>query len=399
MKYQKFNSALAPIAIAVCALAAGSAQAQTEVKLGGKMDAGYQFKRTANEDVAGESMGGKTTEAQGDGSASTSRISLSAKEKISPTLDAFVDLDLRFGNVHEGVGGLNNNDKKVMGIKGSFGKLTWGTYNIVNLQIADKPYMTNIKDMEIVKFGMSKPRSSDLTNRVTEYATPPLSLGPVQMLLKANYAFGDNRKSGTDDGSNPATPFNEIGSADASSIGYEMVLGKEASFNYNIVKRASSAFGDSATGTQLRDGMTYSTTEAVYKPGFLKGLKLSASYFVEKGYNPTQTTALGYDSTAFKAHGYNYVVSYNWEKLWQVGLEIGRNQDLGSNRNSGKGFMLGGAYWLSNNVYMYGAFAKTDWDHNRSVAGGKYDGTKAGFKDSLKQIDENYTRIGMVVEF
>ncbi|GAB2882841.1 hypothetical protein GCM10027046_08980 [Uliginosibacterium flavum] len=412
MKEQKIGFALAPIAIAVLTLAAGAAQAQTELKIGGKFDAGYQFKRTAATDSITDGSCGSptaacylTTETQGDGSASTSRITIQANETISPSLSAFIDLDLRFTNIHEGKntatnGGLNANDKKIMGIKGSFGKLAWGTYNIVNLSgIADKPYMTNIRDIEFVKFGISKPRSSDLTNRVTEYVTPILTLGPVKMLAKANYAFGDQHKDGSNDGNLAASPNNTIGSGDASAVGYELSLGSEATFGYHIVKRAASAYGDAANGSQLRDGMTYSETSVVYKPGFAKGLKLSTSYFVEKGYNPNQTAALGYDGTAFKAKGMNYVVSYNWDKLWAVGLEVASNKDLGSNRNSGRGFMFGGMYMLSPSVYVYGAVAKSDFERNTSIAGGKYDGTKVGFKDTLTLRDERYTRFGIVKEF
>jgi hypothetical protein len=396
MQHRNEHFALAPIAIAILALTAIPAQAQ-EFKLGGKFDAGYQFKRTAAVDDTSTrscpSTGcNTTTEALGDGSASTSRITVQAKEDISPTMSAFIDMDLRFTNVNEGTGGLNSNDKKTGGIKTTFGNLLWGTSNIVNLQIADKPYMVNIKDMEIVKFGISKPRSSDLTNRVTEYASPALSIGPIKMLVKASYGFGDNRKAGDNDGAASK------GSGDAMSGGYEMTFGNEASFNYHIIKRAAMTYGE-VSGVNQRDGMTYAETDLTYKPSWFDGFRVSASLMQEKGYNPNQTTALGYDSTAFKATGLNYVFSYNWAKQWQIGLELARNMDKGSNRNSGRGFMLGGAYWISPNTYFYAALAKSDWERNETLAGGKYDGTKAGFKDSLKRVDERYSRFGIVKEF
>lgn len=399
MKHQTFK--LAPIAIAVFGLMAGAAQAQSEVKIGGKLDTSYQFKHTASvnadkkncagattTDVAGtlDCGGYSTTATQGDGGASTSRITIDAKEEISKTMSAYVSLDLRFGNVHEGKTGINNNDKKVMGLRTAFGNFAWGTYNITNLAIADKPYMTNIKDMEIVKFGISKPTQSDLTNRNTEYVSPTLTLGPVKMLVKGNFAFGDSRKSGSsDDQSTVASQ----GAGDAWSLGYEFVLGdvkaKEVTLSSVVVRRTPSS-------NTLQDGYMSWDTSVTYKPRFLSGLMLSSSYFAAKGYNGGADQAYQYKNT-------NFVVSYNYNKLWQVGVGISHANDVGSNRNSGRGVMLGGAYWISPNLYLYSAAYKQDWERNQSIANGKYDGTKAGFKDALKKVDENYYRVGIVKEF
>ncbi|MEN3111253.1 porin [Uliginosibacterium paludis] len=375
-----------PIALALAALLSTAAQAQ-EVKLGGKFDAGYQFKHTAAADSSnGARNGTATTETLGDGGASTSRITIDAKEQIGSSLEAYVSHDLRFGNVQEGTSGISNNDKKVMGLRTPVGDFAWGTYNITNLVIAEKPYMTNIKDMEIVKFGISKLTQSDLTSRNTEYVTPILTIGPANMLLKGNYAFGDNRKSGaSDDQSVTATQS----SGDAWSAGYEMVLGavkdRKLTLSSVVTRRTPSS-------NVAQDGYMSWDTGLTWRPDFLDGLKFSASYFAAKGYVSGPDTAYQYKNT-------NFVVAYNYAKLWQVGVGISHANDVGSNRNSGRNIMVGGAYWLSPNVYLYGAAYQQDFERNESISGAKYDGTKTGFKDSLKKLDENYYRFGIVKEF
>lgn len=383
---QREAFALAPIALAVAILMSTTAHAQ-EVKLGGKFDAGYQFKRTAAADsTSGGANGGLTTETLGDGGASTSRITIDAKEKISKSIEVYISHDLRFGNVQEGKSGLASNDKKVMGLRSPIGNFAWGTYNITNLSIADKPYMTNIKDMEIVKFGVSKLTQSDLTSRTTEYVTPTLSIGPTSMLLKGNYAFGDNRKSGaSDDQETTATQS----SGDAWSAGYELVLGdvqsRKVTFSSVVTRRTP---GSNVT----QDGYMSWDSGLTWKPDFLDGLKFSASYFAARGYISGPSTAYRYKNT-------NFVVSYNYDKLWQIGLGISHANDVGSNRNSGRNIMIGGAYWLSPSVYLYSAAYKQNFARNETIANGKYDGTKAWFKDSLKKYDENYVRFGIVKEF
>src|SRR5437868_4440425 len=105
----------------------GATFAQTSVVIGGKFDAGYQFNHAKRTDSAngapqtGPNAGGSTTEAQTDGSASSSRITVVAKEALGSGYSAEVNLDLRFTNIHEGKaatsssqGGLSSNDKKVL---------------------------------------------------------------------------------------------------------------------------------------------------------------------------------------------------------------------------------------------------------------------------------------------
>ncbi|MBS1208046.1 MAG: hypothetical protein H6R19_444, partial [Proteobacteria bacterium] len=51
-------------------------------------------------------------------------------------------------------------------------------------------------------------------------------------------------------------------------------------------------------------------------------------------------------------------------------------------------------------TYLYAAWQKSDWERNqKSVYGGKYDGTGKNFAGNADKIDSTYTRIGMVKEF
>lgn len=387
-------------AIAAAITAMMSSAAIGQVKIGGKFDAGYQFKHTANADItygaggsvtSGVNKGGVTTETLGDGGASTSRITVGANEDLGNGMSAYVDLDLRFTNIHEGSntansGGLNSNDKKVMGLITPLGKISWGTYNITNLNIAEKPYMVSPKDMEIVKFGISQARESDLTNRNTEYISPTFNIAEGALLFKGNYAFGDKHKAGTND--NDTTVALAQNSGDALSVGVEGKFGDLLSWTTDVVQRQSSS-------VLLEDGMVITHNHLNIRP--LKGLKLSASYNIFKGRDPNVSNASG--GSAFREKNTNYVLSYNWNDKLEVGVEISHLIDVGSNRNSGRGIMLGGAFFLSKSVYFYLATSKTDYARNESFAAGKYDGTKPGFTDSLKKIDEHYTRFGMVKEF
>ncbi|GAA5172255.1 porin [Viridibacterium curvum] len=389
------------VAAAVMAAISGSAFAQ-EVKIGGKLDAGYQFKRTQNlQTVYGASgavtnsasTGGVTTETQGDGGASTSRITVGVKEDISKGISAFVDLDLRFTNVHEGKTGLNNNDKKVMGLISPIGKLTWGTYNITNLHLAEKPYMVSPRDMEIVKFGISGARESQLTARVTEWVSPTVSAGPVKMLIKGQHAFGDFQKDGTnnDDTTTGGTNPGNRNSGRTTAAGFETAVGDNIfTFNFDIINRQSQGVMPT-----IENGMVITHTHFTVRP--IKDLKFSMNYNTFKGRNPNITDANG--GSAFKEKNTNMVLSYNWDNTLEIGAEFSKLRDLGSNRNSGRGYMLGGAWFLGKNLYLYVATMRTDYARNESYAGGKYDGTKANFSDTLTKRDERYTRVGLVKDF
>ncbi|HEX5126287.1 MAG TPA: porin, partial [Rhodocyclaceae bacterium] len=248
------------------------------MKIGGKFDAGYQFKHTANKDSAtGGSNGGTTTETLGDGGASTSRITVQAKEDLGHGWATMVDLDLRFGTIEEGKnattdgsGGINSNDKKALYLTSPFGNLRWGVMNVVSQQYWDyeeKPYMVNIKDLEIVKYGVYSKRFTSLTNRNTEYDTPILTIGPVSNRLKGNYAIGSNKKSGSSD-------VDGANSGNAWMIAETGAVGKWVNWTISTAHRTSKG--------STKTGMIYGEDELSIHP--FDGLKIGASYGQFRGY-------------------------------------------------------------------------------------------------------------------
>lgn len=377
------------IALAVAGLMSGAAFAQTSVTIGGKFDASYQFKKTANADKDGVAQGGKTTETLGDGGNSTSRITFGAKEQIAPGYDIRVDLDLRFGTIEEGknsttTGGINANDKKAMAFTTPFGTLQWGVANLASneYKLAEKPYMVSPKDTEIVKFGVSQAREESLTNRNTTYWSPVFNLGPVKTLVKGTFAIGDNQKSGASN-------------VDNASSGNVIVLGNEGvvldglvdwGFDVTDVRPTAQASGVGGLGRNFSHA--YLNIRPI--PGN-KNLKISTQYNVYKG-----ATAL---EGFYKEKNTNFVVSYNFNGKAEIGAAISHLNDLGSNRNSGKGFMIGGSYFLSKSVQLYAGVQKTNFARNESITNGKYAGTAANFSTSLNKLDDRYVRVGIMKEF
>ncbi len=359
---------LKALVLLIATAISGSAFAESSVKIGGKFDAGYQFKQSP----------GTTSETLGDGSASTSRITVSAKEDLMPGWQSGVNLDLRFGTIEEGKTGINSNDKKELYLSSPYGIVSWGVMNLAGQKyaLAQKPYMVSPKDLEIVKFGVSQNRETSLTNRVTQYVTPKLSLGSFQTLAVMSYAFGDNHKSGT----NNNTPGARSG--DAKSLALEFKVGNIVDGGWNISHRSPS-------DVTKEDGMVWRDAYVSVYP--LNGLKVFGNYNVYKGHDSA--------TQVFKDKNYNLGVSYNWNGKLEVGIARSRNGTLGDIRNSGHATMLGAAYFLSKSTYLYVATMKTDYEQNSSTKIAKYDGTKAGFASTLTTADGQYTRIGIVKEF
>jgi len=385
------------IAMAVVGLMSGAAFADTSVTIGGKYDAGYQFKRTANKDAAnGTSTGGSTTETLGDGAASTSRITVQAKEDLMPGWNAMVDLDLRFGTVEEGKsisvdstgkvtnqGGITTNDKKALYLNSPYGSVRWGVMNLVSQQYWDyeeKPYMVNVKDLEIVKYGVSEKRHTSLTQRATEYDTPVFSVGPVQFRFKGNMAFGDNQKSGANNTDTPA----QTGNGNVYAFATTGAVGKLVNWTLSAHHRNTTSF---AAGT--RNDMAWQEHSVSIHP--IDGLKIGMNFNVYKGYDGK--------GTYFAEKNTNFVVAYNFGDRFQVGIERSHLNDVASSRNSGKGWMIGGSYFLSKSAYFYLARAKEDFARNEGTVSGGYDGTKDGFIGSFSKVDNTYTRVGFVKEF
>jgi hypothetical protein len=382
------------IVLAVAGLLSGAAFAETSVKIGGKFDAGYQFKHTAGVDNAdGTSTGGSTTETLGDGGASTSRITVQAKEDLAPGWSAMVDLDLRFGTIEEGknsstTGGLNSNDKKAMYLLSPYGSLRFGVMNLVHQQYWDyeeKPYMVNVKDLEIVKYGISEKRSEALTNRNTEYDSPILTIGPVKNRLKFNYAIGDNRKGGTSNTDSKT-------SGDVYAIAETGAFGKWVTWTLSTMTKRNT--NEDATSPAGSNGLHYSENSVSIHP--MDGLKIGMNYNIYKGFGDTATGSNG----IFKEKNTNFVVAYNFGSKAQIGIERGHLNDLGATRNSGSSWMVGGSYFLSKSVYVYLAREKDDFARNDTKNGyAKYAGTAAGFVSTWTKQDMTYTRFGLVKEF
>jgi hypothetical protein len=407
------------IALAVAGLMSGAAFAQTSVTIGGKFDASYQFKRTAAADVVtnGDSSeiaaagNYKTTETLGDGANSTSRISVGAKETIAPGYELRVDLDLRFGNINEGKsfsqdasktgaitsqGGINTNDKKALSFTTPAGTLQWGVANLASneYKLAEKPYMVTPKDTEIVKFGISQAREESLTNRNTSYFSPTINMGPVKTMFKGTFAFGENQKSGANDAEGGSALTNQS-SGNVWVIGNEgVVMDGIVDWGFDVSDVRPSAGQSGVTG--LGRNFTHAYLNIRPIPGN-KNLKISTQYNVYKG----ATAVEGY----YKEKNTNFVVAYNFNDKAEVGVEVSHLNDLGSNRNSGRGFMIGGSYFVSKSVQLYAGLSKTNYDRNEKITNGKYVGnavqtsTVANFSGDLSKVDERYVRVGIMKEF
>ena len=379
------------IALAVAGLMSSAAFAETSVTIGGSFDAAYKFTHGSNADTAdGTSKGSVTKATLGDDGAKTSRITVQAKEDLAPGWSAMVDLDLRFGTIEEGknaatTGGLNSNDKKALYLISPFGTLRWGVMNIASEQYWDyeeKPYMVNLKDLDIVKWGISEKRDTYLTNRATEFDTPLLSLGQVKTRLKGTYAFGDSRKAGSND-------VDSKSSGDVYSVANTGTVGKWANWQLSTSHRVANVETGS---TGSNGGMHFSENYVNFHP--IDGLKIGFQYNVFKGAGDTNS-----DNGLFKEKNTNIVVAYNFGQRVQIGVSRSHLNDLSTNRNSGKAWQIGGTYFLSKSTYAYLAFEKDDYASNVTGVKGGFDGTAANFVGSFDKVDQKYTTFGLVKEF
>lgn len=382
----------------IAAMLANGAMADTNVSIGGVYDVGYMFKHTANVDnTNGSSNGGVTTETLGDGAGQGSRILVNASEDLAPGWRTALQLDLRFGVVEEGsspatTGGLNSNDRKALWLFSPYGNLRWGVQSLSVWQFWDyeeKPYMVNVQDLEVVKYGVSTRRDETLTARNTEYDTPILTLGPVQSRLKANYAFGDNRKSGSSD-------INSTGSGDEWSVAATGAYnpswhkGNLINWGFSTSTRAETAEG---VAPASRTGMHFSENYINFHP--IEGLKIAFSYNVYKGFGDTAASSA---NGIYKEKNTNLVVAYNYGNRWQLGVGRAHLNDLGSTRNSGKSWMIGGTYFVTQSFFLFFSREKDDFDRNESGYK-KYLGTYSGFSSTWTKQDMVYTRIGVVKTF
>ena len=248
--------------------------------------------------------------------------------------------------------------------------------------IAEKPYMVSPKDTEIVKFGVSQLREESLTNRNTSYWSPVINLGPVKTLFKGTFAFGDNQKSGANDA-------NGVSSGNVWVVGNEgVVMDGIVDWGFDVTDVRPTTGMSGAEGRGRNFTHAYLNIRPI--PGN-KNLKISTQYNVYKG----ATAGEGY----YKEKNTNFVLSYNFNGKGEIGAAISHLNDLGSNRNSGKGFMIGGSYFLSKSVQLYAGLSKTNFERNEVVVGGKYVGTGAAFSGNFNKLDERYVRVGIMKEF
>jgi hypothetical protein len=384
------------IAIAIAALVSSTAFAQTSVSLGGKFDACYSFTRTSGVDSAtGGATGSTTSETQTEGCNDASRITVLAREEIAKDYNVRIDFDLRFGNVHEGTAGVSSNNKKAMAFATPFGTLQWGTASLMSgdYKLAEKPYMVSPRETELVKGGISLLREDSLTNRNTSFWSPVWTIGPVKTLMKGTYAFSDARKAGSNDQSSS-------GSGDVFVIGNEgVILDRLIDWGVDYTRRlptgSSSYTGGYTSGsTKYPGGMIFTHAYVELRPFADRQLKLTAQFNTYRGYNANEAGG------TFREKNTNFVVSYNFNGMAELGVGVSHLNDLGESRNSGRRIMIGGSYLLSRGVQIYAGMANTTFDYNQgSIAGGKYVGTSANFSSSLTKLDTRVLKFGLMKDF
>lgn len=382
------------LVLAIAAFSSGYASAESSFWIGGRYDMGYQFIHYGKSDNAnGTSAGGTTQETMGDGSASTSAILMRATETLAPGWSAIVELDLRFGTIEEGknaatTGGLNSNDRKALYLVSPYGTMRWGVMNMVNHQYWDyeeRADMNLLKDLEIVKYGLSQKRGDSLTSRVTEYDSPILQVGDVKARIKGSYAMGDNRKSGSSD-------VDSTTSGDAMAVSQTGQIGTWMNWGFSRVHKRTTVEG---ADPYSRNGLHYAEHYVNIYP--IPHLKLAANYNIYKGFGDAASTG---SNGIFKEKNTNFLIAYNWNDRLQIGAARAHLNDLGDSRNSGKSWMFGASYNLSKSVYVFAAYEKDDFDRNdASGSSVKYTGTNSGFMGTWTKQDMRLTRVGLVKEF
>jgi hypothetical protein len=378
----------------VAAAMSGTAFGASSVWIGGRYDMGYQFFHYANADNAnGTSNGGSTQETMGDGSASTSAILMRATEDLAPGWAAIVELDLRFGTIEEGKntstgGGITGNDRKALYLTSPYGNLRWGVMNLVNHQYWDyeeRADMNLLKDLEIVKYGVSQRRGDALTSRTTEYDSPIAQIGPVKTRIKMSYAIGDSRKSGTSN-------INSTGSGDVWAVSETGQVGKWMNWGFSRIHKSETNEG---VDPSLRNGIHYAEHYVNIYP--IPTLKIAMNFNIYKGFGDAASTG---SNGIFKEKNTNFLIAYNWSDKLQIGAARAHLNDLGSSRNSGRSWMYGASYGLSKSVYVFAARESDNYDRNdASGSSTKYSGVSSGFMTSWTKQDLTYTRIGLVKEF
>jgi len=377
------------IAAAVAGLLSSTAFAQ--VTIGGRFESGYMFSHTQNADSpTGGPAGGLTKESQQDGVGTTTRLVFTAREEISPNIKTGMDIDLRFGNADEGKTGITSNDKKLMflSVKPVTAQFGFGNNVSTAYFIMDKPWVQGM-ELDINKnTKLAFARVDGGTNRIFNLFTDPdlISFAGVQVMLKASYAGGENRKSGlnNDGGESPSVTTKKSG--DLTGAGFEFKMG-------SLLNGGADTNYKRTNNLATEDGMNWQQYVLNVRP--IAGLKIGTSYVVEKGYAGAST--LAYKDKAFSiSAGYTIgqaTVSANFARL--------NDFNSGDNtRNSGHQYNVGVQYSLSKQTIIFAGYSKTDFERNTTTATGGFKGTAAGFTSgSFAKVDDKVTRIGITKLF
>ncbi|MEC5384087.1 porin [Uliginosibacterium sp. H3] len=395
------------IASAVACLSLSSAQAQTTVTVGGRIDAGYTFTKQSNNDAAnGTPGGGKTTETMSDNAMTTSRLLVQAKEDLGSGFGAEVYIDLRFGNFFEGkdgtTGGLNANDRKSLSLTSPIGYLMMGVQNPAghNYTVAEKPYMSSPKDVNNIQYGVALLRETKLTQRNAELRTAAIPVAATNWALKGSYAIGDNRKSGVSD-------IAGVGSGDFYSVGFEGAYGSVSndmernrpfmSWGYDFNRKGdTNAAAANPTGpSNQNNSIQFSKVFYTIRP--IPSVKLGTAYFMYSGYNPSAVAAQG---PAFQEKNWSIDAQYTWRDKIVAGAYYSRLNDMGQVRNSGKGYGMAAYYYLSKTLAIGATTTRQDFQRNETITGGKFDGTAPGFiGSSVAKLDKRQSWINIMKDF
>jgi hypothetical protein len=401
------------IAVSLSGLCLGTACAEgTTVSVSGRIDAGYAFKTTQNATMADGSQitasstkdpqGGTSTKSMTDNNATTSRLLFQAGEDLGNGYGAAIYLDLRFGNFFEGknsstTGGLNSNDRKSITFRTPVGYVQMGVQNPAGhtYTVAEKPYMSSPKDMNNIQYGVALTRETKLTQRATELRTNPITVGPASFALKGTYAFGDNRKSGT-------SSTDVTNSGDFYSGGFEGAYGTQKnvmegtkpliSWGYDINLKTNSMLG-----AARKDSIEYGKVFYTVRP--IPELKLASAYFVYKGYYGNSTVAASALGPAFREKNWTTDAQYFLGDKLTIGAYYSRLNDMGSLRNSGQGWGIGGYYYFTKTLAAALQYNKTRFERNETITGGKFDGTASGFIGNVNKLSGRATYLSLIKDF
>lgn len=351
-----------------------------------KVDVGVQVKKT--ESGNSTSLTTADTEKVGDGGYATSRLTLKATKDLGNETQGYVTLDLRFGSIVEGQTGISNNDIKVVGVRNNWGLIQIGDQNHAPAMfIYEKPH----PDVEIVKYGVSMTRDTTLTNRSIHFETKPLFAG---IGFLGSYAFGDQSSKNTKFGDGNQISYAVQGQW---NIGATGKLGAGLG-GWN--KRAS-VTSPSGTTTATNDDMRAQEHYLYYKPN--PDIKIGLMLNKFDGH-------LGAANKPYSERAWNLTTKWDVTEKWRVLGGVSRLYDRGSSdgttttatglgKNDGRGLQLGLVYKWAKGVEVYSGYQKTRFDKNETITNGKFNGNQPNFLASATKQNEDFYRVGIMMEW